>query len=148
MPSDDRSVIPGMPPRQKGPRGRPPGALNELTLQVRETLKSLDVDPVRGLALIASGQVTSTQLDKDGNQIEVQADLKVRAYCYAQLLPYVAVQIRDTQAAKSVAPSGDSYTVNNVMVSIDQRLAEYHKMQHKGGAAKVRTIDASEFPGG
>lgn len=55
--------------------GRQKGSINKITLSIRERLKEMEIDPLEGLAEIAS------QARADGN-------LELAYKCYKDLLPY------------------------------------------------------------
>lgn len=106
-------AAPIVPARKR--RGRPPGRENECTVYIKDTLKSLDCDPVRGLAMIA---------------MDSEHPVKIRAYCYAELAKYIAPYYRDTAASQAVPVDAGHHTTN-VYIGVDQRLAEYQAQQRK-----------------
>lgn len=67
--------------------GRPVGSINRKSIEIENLLKSMEVDPIKGMALIASN-------DKQALGITEDVPISIRAQMYKELAPYVAFKLR------------------------------------------------------
>ena len=67
--------------------GRPKGAVNKKSQEISDLLASLGVDPIEGMALIASNNKSALGISDD-------VPIAIRAQMFKELAPYVAYKLK------------------------------------------------------
>lgn len=67
--------------------GRPRGAINRKSQEIADLLASLGVNPIEGMALVASNNKKALGISKD-------VPIAIRAQMFKELAPYVAYKLK------------------------------------------------------